>query len=325
MSGHSWNADARCVLLSGGIGGAKLALGLAGVMQPANLTIVVNTGDDFEHLGLSISPDLDTLMYTLAGIVNPDTGWGRRDESWEFMQALGELGGDTWFRLGDRDLATHFERSRRLRAGQSLTMITRELCALHRVIPRLLPMSDGKVRTRLLTDQGELAFQDYFVRRRAEPVVREIRYDGAAQAAAPAEILAALRDPQLGAVIIAPSNPWLSIGPIVAVPALRVALRQAAAPVVAVSPIVGGRAIKGPTAKLMVELGLPVSAAAVARHYGELLDGFIVDQQDVSLTAEIRRAGPAVAATQTVMASMQDKASLARFTLDFATLLAADP
>ncbi len=308
----------RYVLLSGGVGGAKFALGLSRVLDPAQLTIIANTGDDFEHLGLAISPDLDTLMYTLAGLVNEETGWGVRDETWSCLAGLGVLGGETWFRLGDRDLATHLERTRLLKSGATLTRVTRHLCDRLGVAVDLKPMADARVRTVLDTDAGTLDFQDYFVRRRAEPVVRAIRYEGATAAPPVAEFASLLTDPDLGAVFIAPSNPWLSIDPILAIPSLRAALLSTTAPVIAISPIVGGKAIKGPTAKIMGELGIPVSAAAVARHYGELLDGYILDDVDRPEAAALVAEGLAVVATNTVMRTLNDRIALAGFALDFA-------
>ena len=224
---------ARYLVLSGGVGGAKFTLGLSRVLQPDQLTVIANTGDDFEHLGLAISPDLDTLMYTLAGLVNEETGWGVKDETWSCLAGLGALGGDTWFRLGDRDLATQLERTRLLKAGKTLTEVTRHLCDRLGVAVDLKPMADTKVRTILETDAGTLDFQDYFVRRRAEPVVRKIRYEGAAAAPPVAEFAHLLTDPALAAVFIAPSNPWLSIDPILAIPSLRAALRSTTAPVIA--------------------------------------------------------------------------------------------
>lgn len=311
----------RYVLLSGGVGGAKLALGLSRVLEPEQLTIIANTGDDFRHLGLSISPDLDTLMYTLAGRVNPDTGWGRRDETWSFMAAVEALGGDTWFRLGDADLATHVLRTRWLAEGQTLTAVTRQLCARLGVGVKLLPMSDAQVQTVVDTDAGALSFQDYFVRRRAEPRVRSLSYAGAGSAPPDAALAATLTDPDLAAIFIAPSNPFLSIDPILAIPSIRAAVRSATASVIAISPIVGGRALKGPTAKIMAELGLTPSAAAVATHYGEMLDGYILDQADHGEMAALRDHGLTVASTNTVMESLEDRLQLARFAVDFAAAL----
>jgi LPPG:FO 2-phospho-L-lactate transferase len=306
------------VALSGGVGGAKLALGLSRVLPSDELLIVANTGDDFEHLGLAISPDIDTLMYTLAGLANQEFGWGRQDETWSFMETLTAIGGETWFRLGDRDLAVHVERTRRLRAGESLSAITEDLCRRVGVGPRVLPMSDDPVRTRVRTDEGWIDFQDYFVQRRCEPVVHELAFDGAATARAQPDFLAALADPLLKAVVICPSNPFISIDPILALPGVRAALADCAAPVIAVSPIIGGRAVKGPTAKMMAELGTPPSAGAVARRYGELIDGYVVDFADMDQVAGI---GPKVTLGQTMMTTLADREALARTVLQAAGVL----
>jgi LPPG:FO 2-phospho-L-lactate transferase len=298
--------------LSGGIGGAKLALGLYRVLRPGELTVVANTGDDFEHLGLAISPDIDTLLYTLAGLDNPETGWGRRDETWTFMAALGALGGETWFKLGDGDLATHVERTRRLAGGESLSQITDDFRRRLGISARILPMTDDRVRTRLLTEEGWLEFQDYFVRLRAEPVVHEIVYDGAAEARPNREIIAALAAIDLEMVVICPSNPFLSIDPILALPNVRQALRACRAPVIAVSPIIGGKAVKGPTAKIMAELGLPIGAVAVARHYEDILDRYVADEGDAD---EVAGLGIPVVLARTLMASIEDRKALARAVL----------
>jgi LPPG:FO 2-phospho-L-lactate transferase len=303
------------VALSGGIGGAKLALGLYRVLPPGELIVVANTGDDFEHLGLSISPDIDTLLYTLARIDNPETGWGRRNETWTFMAALETLGGETWFKLGDGDLATHVERSRRL-AGETLSEITDDFRCRLGISAQLLPMSNDRVRTRLLSEEGWLDFQDYFVRRRAAPVVRKIVYAGAERAQVNPDFLAALAQNDLDAVVICPSNPFLSIDPILSVPGVRDALRACRAPVVGVSPIIGGKAVKGPTAKIMAELGLPVDAAAVARHYEDFLDVLITDGGDAR---EVEGIGIQVTSSNTLMLTIEDREALAR-----AVLAAAD-
>ena len=318
MSTAADGARSRFVVLSGGVGGAKFSLGLARVLRPEQLTIIANTGDDFSHLGLAISPDLDTLMYTLAGVVNTETGWGCRDETWSCMAGLEALGAETWFRLGDRDLATHLERTRLLATGLSLTQVTRHLCARLGIGVTLLPMSDAPVRTCMDSDEGPLAFQDYFVRRRAEPRVTGIRYEGATKAPPIAALASLLTDPDLAAIFIAPSNPWLSIDPILAIPSLSAALRSSTAPVIAVSPIVGGRALKGPTAKIMAELGVPVTAGAIAEHYGDLLDGFILDDTDREQADALVAHGLAVGATQTVMTTLEDRIRLAEFALGFA-------
>ncbi len=304
--------------LSGGIGGAKLALGLSRIVSGDQLVVVANTGDDFEHLGLYISPDLDTLMYTLAGIENPETGWGRATESWSFMDALADLGGETWFRLGDKDLAVHVERTRRLKAGETVSQIADGLRRRLAVATRLLPMSDDEVRTRVRTDQGWLDFQDYFVRLRCAPRVIEIAFEGAAQAKPHPEFMRLLADRTLRAVVICPSNPFISIEPILALPGVRGALRDCIAPVVAVSPIIGGKAVKGPTAKMMDELGLETSSAAIARRYAGLIDGFVADNVDAETTHGL---DARVVFAQTLMRSFKDRVALARFTLDFAQAL----
>jgi LPPG:FO 2-phospho-L-lactate transferase len=302
--------------LSGGIGGAKLALGLYRVLPPEMLTVIANTGDDFEHLGLSISPDIDTLLYTLGGIDNPQFGWGRKDETWTFMAALESLGGATWFKLGDGDLATHIERTRRLAAGESLTQITDDFRRRLGISARLLPMSDDRVRTRLRTEEGWLDFQDYFVRLHSEPVVREIVYAGASEARANPDFLAAFLDDDLEAVVICPSNPFLSVDPMLNLPGVRDALRGCRAPVLAVSPIIGGKAVKGPTAKIMAELGMPASAAAIARHYVDILDLFVADEADAGVVAELEIP---VILTRTLMVELEDRDALARRVLAAAT------
>jgi LPPG:FO 2-phospho-L-lactate transferase len=299
--------------LSGGIGGAKLALGLSRVLPPGELTIVANTGDDFTHLGLSISPDIDTLVYTLADLANPELGWGRRDETWSFMATLATLGGATWFRLGDRDLAMHVERTRRMRAGETLTEITGDICRRLGIDPRILPMTDGRMRTRIRAESGWLDFQDYFVRLRCEPVLQELAFEGDGQPQ-PA-FLSALADPALTAVVICPSNPFISVEPILSLPGVRDALNACRAPIVAVSPIIAGRAVKGPTAKMMAELGLNPSARAVAEWYGDLLDAYIVDHAD---TAQMDGVDPRIFATKTLMLTLEDRESLARVVLDAA-------
>jgi LPPG:FO 2-phospho-L-lactate transferase len=304
--------------LSGGVGGAKLALGLSRVLPAGELTIVCNTADDFEHLGLAVSPDIDTVMYTLAGLANPTLGWGRHDETWSFMETLEALGGETWFRLGDRDLAVHVERTRRLRAGDTLTAITAEFCSRLGVTPRVLPMSDDRVRTRLRTNEGWLDFQDWFVRLRCEPVMHELIFDGAEQARPQPIFLATLRDPNLKAVIVCPSNPFISIEPILAIPGVRDAIAACKAPVIAVSPIIGGRAVKGPTAKMMAELGMNASAAGVAQRYGDLLDGYVVDFADADLVASIK---PKVTLAQTMMNTLEEREALARSVLSAARML----
>ena len=308
----------RCVVLSGGVGGAKLVLGLAHAMAPEALLVVANTGDDFEHLGLLVCPDVDTIVYTLAGLANPETGWGRAGESDGFMRGLAALGGETWFFLGDGDLAMHVERTRRLRAGQPLSVVIDDLRRRLGVSVRIAPMSDDPIRTMVATAEGELAFQHYFVRERCRPVVTGFRFKGAEQARPQRDILAALAGPALEAVLIAPSNPYISIDPILSTPGLREAIAGARAPVVAISPILGGRAVKGPTAKMMSELGVEPSAEAVARRYRGIVDGFVLDDADAGAVDAVRAVGMAALTTSTMMTSLEDKVRLAGEALEFA-------
>lgn len=308
------------VALCGGVGGAKLALGLYRYLEPDRLTVVVNTGDDFEHLGLHVSPDLDTVLYTLSGRNDPDTGWGRAEETWNFMAALAELGGEIWFRLGDKDLALHVERTRRLRAGEPLSRITASVAERFGLKARILPMSEDPVRTIVGTPDGPLAFQHYFVRERCAPVVTGFGFEGAETARPQPEVVQALADPGLRAVVICPSNPYLSIDPILAVPGLRAALTACPAPVVAVSPLVSGRAIKGPTAKIMGELSIAATPQSIRAHYDGLLDGFVLDVEDAE-TAESFDL-PTLTA-QTIMRTLEDRERLAQAILDFARDLAA--
>jgi LPPG:FO 2-phospho-L-lactate transferase len=310
------------VALSGGVGGAKLAHGLSLALPPEELSIIVNTGDDFRHLGLHIAPDLDSVLYALAGWSDPARGWGRRDETWTFMEALKGLGGEVWFQLGDGDLAIHVERSWRLAQGAGLSEVTAHLCRALGIATRVLPMSDDAVRTRVRTAEGWLDFQEYFVHRRCKPAVREFLFAGAETARAQPDALAALERRDLRAVIICPSNPFVSVEPILAVPGLRAAIRQSQAPVVAVTPIIGGKAIKGPAAKMMSELGLDVSGAAVARRYAGLIDGFVIDRSD-----EFPDPLPGVTffSAATLMNSTADRLRLARAVLQAADTLRATP
>lgn len=312
-------ATASVIALSGGIGGAKLALGLDKILPARSLMVVCNTGDDFEHLGLTICPDLDTVMYTLAGIANPKTGWGRANETWTFMQALEALGGETWFQLGDGDLAIHVERTRRCRAGASLTKVTRELCKRLGIETNIVPMCDQPVRTMVATEKdGVLPFQRYFVERRAAPRVTGFTFEGAAEARVSPELIDALRHSKLDVVVICPSNPFISIDPILAVPGLCQALQDCSAPIVAVSPIIGGKAVKGPTAKMMTELGLPTTPNGIASHYDGLLSGLVIDEADEGEAAAIDL--PCLV-TPTLMRSDEDKKELAARVLDFARTL----
>ncbi len=310
----------QVVALCGGVGGAKLAHGLALALAPQSLSIVVNTGDDFQHLGLRIAPDLDSVMYALAGVSDPVRGWGRRDETWTFMEALRGLGAESWFQLGDADLAVHVERTWRLAAGATLTEVTSHLCKALGIAVRVLPMSDDPVSTRVLSPEGWLDFQEYFVRRQCQPAVREFMFAGAAAARAQPQALAALKGRDLRAVVICPSNPFVSIEPILAVPGMRSAIQHCGAPVVAVTPIIGGQAVRGPAAKMMSELGLEVTPAAVARRYAELIDGFVVDQAD-ALAEPIQ--GVTFFSAATLMSTVEDRLQLAQAVLRAADMLVA--
>lgn len=311
----------KYLALTGGVGGAKLCVGLARCLPPEALAFVVNTGDDFEHLGLHIAPDLDSLSYALAGLDNPDTGWGRAGETWQFLETLATLGGETWFRLGDRDLALHVARTTRLRAGAGLSEITRDITRALGVRHAVLPMSDDPVRTEVHTAHGTLAFQHYFVRERCAPPVTGFSFAGADKARLTPDLAAWLADPALAGIIVCPSNPFVSIDPILAVPALRAALVARRVPLVAVSPIVAGLALKGPTAKMMQELAVPQTAAGVAAHYGSLLDGFVLDRADAALVEAVAARGPAAIAVPTIMVTLDDRIALARATLEFIATL----
>lgn len=314
----------KVLALSGGVGGAKLALGLSRRLGPGELGVLVNTGDDFTHLGLRICPDLDTVLYTLAGVVHPEQGWGRADESFGFMEELRRQGGPDWFLLGDRDLVLHVERTRRLADDERLTQIMSDVASRFGVASRLLPMSDTPISTLLETDAGSLEFQHYFVRLRAMPKVQRLHYAGAAQARPTDEVLDVLRSRSLEAIIVCPSNPYLSIDPILAVPGLRMALRAARVPIIAVSPLIAGRAIKGPTTKIMTELGIAADASAIARHYSGLIDGLLIDEADA--TAETRsaleRTGLRVGVTRTLMKTLEDRERVANAALELAAELA---
>ena len=306
--------------LAGGVGGARLARGLAQI-GGAELSIVVNTGDDFDHLGLRICPDLDTVTYTLAGIANPHTGWGIAGETWNFMTQNAVLGEPDWFRLGDRDLATHVLRSRMLREGRTLTEVTTHLAGRFGIAAAILPMTDAPLRTRVETAEGELDFQDYFVRRQCNVPITGLRFDGAAGAQATREVVSALDRAQ--AIIFCPSKPYVSIDPILAVGGLRSRQEQCAVPRIAVSPIIGGKAVKGPAAKMMAELGHAVSSLTVAKKYLGLIDAMVIDREDAHLAHDIEALGLQVLTTQTLMRTPEDSRQLADETLRFAQALAA--
>jgi len=306
--------------LAGGVGGAKLSLGLARILPPEKLIIAVNTGDDFTHLGLRICPDLDTVMYTLAGIANPDSGWGIKDESWNVIAALERLGGPVWFRLGDHDFATHLERTRLLADGKSLSEVTRHLCRRLGIEHRIVPATDDGVSTIVRTEDGPLPFQEYFVRQQCNPVVQAFEFSGASRAAASPVLSNAFENGGIEAVILCPSNPFVSIAPILAVPQIRDFISAGDLPVWVVSPIVGGSAIKGPTAKMMRELGIEPSCLSVAEHYRNLATGIVIDTVDAEAATQIDASGLQVLIADTVMTTDGDKVRLAREVLDVAGL-----
>ena len=305
----------KVVVLAGGVGGAKMVNGLAQLVAPENLFIIANTADDFEHLGLHISPDLDTLMYTLAGLNNPQTGWGRQGESWQTLNALAQLGGPTWFNLGDKDLATHLLRTQWKRSGYPLSWITAQFCRRLKIGPTLVPMTDSPVHTLVHTDQGKLPFQEYFVRRQSQPIVQKIEFQGAAEAEINRDIISAIRMADL--IVFAPSNPLLSLDPILALPGVRRILSASQTTKIAVSPIIGGQAVKGPAAKIMSELGMEVSAFGVARYLQDLLTGFVFDAADEIHRERIAGLGLNTLMTNTLMKSVEDQTRLAKELLAF--------
>lgn len=306
----------KTAALAGGVGGAKLVDGLAELLPPDRLTVIVNTGDDFELFGLHLSPDLDTVCYTLAGIAHPETGWGRADETWHCLEELRTLSGPDWFKLGDRDLATHLERTRKLRSGVRLSEVTREFCRSWGVEHPVLPMSDDPVPTQVITEGEVLAFQEYFVREGCRPEVKGFEFSGSEQALPAPGVLEALQEADL--IVICPSNPWVSIDPILAVGSIREILIRK--PVLAVTPLIGGKAVKGPAAKMYREMGITPSARAVAEHYQDLLTGFVLDEEDRELQDEIQgltQKGIRVLTAGTWMKSRPDRTELARKILAF--------
>ncbi len=303
----------RYAVLTGGVGGAKLVDGLYRLLPANSLTAIVNTGDDFCHFGLPISPDIDTLLYTLSEKSNQALGWGREGETWSFMEAVRSLGGEGWFNLGDGDLALHVMRRMALDAGEALSLVTARFVAAWGLALRVVPMSDDAVATWVESDEGWLSFQRYFVERQCQSKVKSISFDGAAGARPAQGVIEALTSAD--AVFIAPSNPWLSVDPILSIPGIRDALVGCVGPVIAVSPLVEGKAVKGPTAKLMGELGLEISNYAIADHYGDILNGLIVHNDDPVPD------GIAVARTDTMMHTAHDRERVARIALDFANAL----
>src|SRR5690625_2101362 len=320
MSDQGWRPeDGRIVALCGGIGGAKLALGLSHLVPAEKLTIIVNTADDFRHFGLHVSPDVDTVCYTLAELANTELGWGRKGESWRFMAAVEALGGETWFSLGDTDLATSAVRTARMEQGDRLTGITHDFARAMGIQATILPASDDPLATVVYTENGRTEFQRYFVGQRCAPRVERLEVEGIETAQPSAEVVAALDDPALGAVIICPSNPYLSIDPILGLSGIRPRLAALKAPILAVSPLVGNEAIKGPLAKMMHELGHEVSLQTIADHYRDFLDVLVIDRIDVDRKPDFPQVEPA----QTVMQSLEERIELARTVLAIARKQAA--
>lgn len=310
----------KIVAFSGGVGGAKLADGLAQCLPPSNLTIVVNTGDDFDHLGLRICPDLDTVVYTLAGLANPATGWGRAEETWSALDTLQTLGSETWFKLGDRDLGLHLERTRRLANGETLSQVTQHICRQWGILPAILPMSDQRIATVVDTvEHGELPFQQYFVKHQCQPAVKGFRFEGIETAQAAPDVLSAIH--QANAIVLTPSNPWVSLDPILSVPGMRQALKGKR--ILAVSPIIAGKTIKGPAAKMFGELGIAPSALAVAQHYRSLIETLVIDQLDESQSQPIAALGIIPLATDTIMKTRADRKRLAQEILNYLQTLIA--
>jgi LPPG:FO 2-phospho-L-lactate transferase len=310
------------VLLAGGVGGAKMAQGVQAALPPGDLTVIVNTADDFELYGLRISPDLDTVMYTLAGIADPVNGWGVAGDTRNTLDAIARFGQDPWFLLGDQDFATHILRTERLRGGRPLSAVTAELSSALGIRSWIVPMTDDRVATLVDTPAGRLEFQDYFVGRRQSDDVLGVTFAGIEQATAHQDALAAIREAE--AVVIAPSNPIVSVAPILETPGIREALAETPVPVVAVSPIVGGRALKGPAAQMLATLGHEVSVLGVARLYGDLIDGLVIDVIDRDFAPDIDLSGTRVLVTETVMGDEADRRRLAVEVLDFAASLAGE-
>ena len=305
------NCKKKYLALTGGVGGAKLCVGLSRILNPSQVVFVVNTGDDFTHLDFSICPDLDTLMYALSAENNEELGWGRKGETWNFLRSFAELGGENWFQLGDKDLAVHVMRKQLLRLGLTLSEVTGELCQRFGISHAVIPMTNEQVATKIQS-QGELkSFQKYFVKEKCEPKVEKIMYHGSGHAKPVPAVLEQLGDPDLSGVVICPSNPFLSIDPILSIEAIKSALLSLDVPIVAVSPIIDGSAVKGPTDKIMGELGVSQSSLGVAEHYDDLITHFVLDNKDESLRSDIEALGLRVLVCNTFMKTLDEKAVLA--------------
>jgi len=313
----------KVVALAGGVGGAKLADGLARVLRPDELTIIVNTGDDFSHFGLRICPDLDTVCYTLAGIANQQTGWGRNDETWNVMEHLREIGAPIWFNLGDRDLATHLERTRRLALGEKLSEVTRFFCSLWGIKCAVLPMTDDRMETWVETrEEGWIPFQEYFVLHRCELKVKGFEFRGREKARPAPGVIDAIREAEH--IIVCPSNPWVSITPILEVPGVMEEIAGGESVRIAISPIIQGKTVKGPAAKMYEEMGIQPSATAVASHYSSWIHGFVMDVLDQKEMDVVRETGVAVLLTDTLMTEIEKRVELARAVLEFSKKLSRE-
>jgi len=303
----------KIVALAGGVGGARLADGLAQVVQPDDLTVIVNTADDFTHLGLKISPDLDTVCYTLAGMANPETGWGRINETWNVFESLKKMGMPDWFQLGDSDLATHLIRSTRLNEGLTISQITLDFCKRWGVQVKVFPMSDDIIQTWVYTNKGDLEFQEYFVHQQCEPIVKGFTFEGAEKSKPAPGVLEAIE--KCDVVVICPSNPWVSIDPILSIPNIKQVLENHL--VISVSPIIGGKTIKGPAAKMFAELGILPSALAVAQHYENLIHSIVIDNSDNALITDINDLGIRTYVTDIFMRDHLDRGRLAHDIIDY--------
>jgi LPPG:FO 2-phospho-L-lactate transferase len=304
------------VALAGGVGGAKFVDGISKLVGSGELTVIVNTGDDFNHLGLKICPDIDTICYTLAGLANPETGWGRCGETWNAMETISRLGGPDWFQLGDLDLGLHLERSRCIQQGLTLSQVTLQICQAFAIKDRVIPMSDAEIPTLLLTDEGELSFQEYFVKRNCEPKILGIHFRGIEYAKPAPGVISAIQTADM--IVFCPSNPWVSLDPILTVPGIRNAV-MVKKPVIAISPIIGGRTVKGPAAKMFEEHGIKPSAFAVAEHFKEMLAGFVYDEVDKKLDNKIKELGIKTFTTNTLMETQMDRVRLADEVINFAS------
>jgi len=311
----------KYIALCGGVGGAKLALGLDHVLRYEELNIVVNTADDFQHLGFYISPDIDTLLYTLSDLNNKEQGWGREDESWNFMAACETLGIESWFQLGDRDLATHVFRTQGYKQGLTLSEITKLISQQLKIKSKIIPMSDDSVKTIVNTDIGKLSFQEYFVKHACSPEVSEIKFKDIGKAKASIEFDSLLNEENLNAIIICPSNPFLSIDPILSLHDIRQRLKDCSAPVIVVSPIVNGQAMKGPTVKIMQEFNMTCDVVTIAKFYADIADGMIIDTMDAEYIEDIETIGIKTYTGNIIMNSLQDKISLAESVIQFSKTL----